>query len=307
MEERFYLLTQKVFKKDPSEVTAEEVEAIAAQYPYFAPVHFIQLLQQSEGSDAYRQQYQKAILYYPDPSFFEQFLHEADDAGWNPSEVFQQEDESRFSEIALTPEPIQETYDEPIATEEEATTVADLPAIPEKADPEIEVPERVDETVPHEETKVEETIAPTENLVQETPIPAPPPPPTETSAAELTFEPYHTVDYFASQGIKITADSISQDKFGKQVKSFTDWLKTMKRLPLSELGKDITPTTEKKVENLAEHSVADADVVTESMAQVWEKQGNISKATEVYHKLSLQNPSKRAYFAAKIDKLTGEN
>jgi hypothetical protein len=39
------------------------------------------------------------------------------------------------------------------------------------------------------------------------------------------------------------------------------------------------------------------------MAEVWERQGNREKAMEVYNKLSLLNPSKRAYFAAKIDSL----
>jgi hypothetical protein len=57
------------------------------------------------------------------------------------------------------------------------------------------------------------------------------------------------------------------------------------------------------VENLATHSVDDTDVVTEAMAEVWLKQGNIEKAIETYNKLSLLNPAKRAFFAAKIDNL----
>jgi hypothetical protein len=44
-------------------------------------------------------------------------------------------------------------------------------------------------------------------------------------------------------------------------------------------------------------------VFTEAMAEVWIKQGNVSKAIEVYNKLCLQNPSKSTYFAAKIDHL----
>jgi hypothetical protein len=44
-------------------------------------------------------------------------------------------------------------------------------------------------------------------------------------------------------------------------------------------------------------------IVTESMAQVWVHQGKILKAIEVYNKLSLQHPEKRAYFAAKIEQL----
>lgn len=120
---------------------------------------------------------------------------------------------------------------------------------------------------------------------------------------EMVFEPYHTVDYFASQGIKISSETIAEDKFGKQVKSFTDWLKTMKKLPLAGSATGVVSAVEKGVENLAEHSVEDAEVITESMAEVWRQQGNTEKAIELYTKLSLQNPSKSAYFAAKISNI----
>jgi hypothetical protein len=39
------------------------------------------------------------------------------------------------------------------------------------------------------------------------------------------------------------------------------------------------------------------------MAEVWSKQGNTQKAIEVLTKLSLLNPSKKAYFATKIENL----
>jgi hypothetical protein len=42
------------------------------------------------------------------------------------------------------------------------------------------------------------------------------------------------------------------------------------------------------------------EVVTETMADVWIKQGEIEKAIDIYNKLSLLNPSKSDYFAAKI-------
>ncbi|MDB5252371.1 MAG: hypothetical protein JWP27_1540 [Flaviaesturariibacter sp.] len=137
---------------------------------------------------------------------------------------------------------------------------------------------------------------------------AAPLPPIEHAApadTELTFEPFHTVDYFASQGIKLSAEVAPGDTFGKQVKSFTDWLKTMKRLPATAAAKPIDTVAEKKVENMADHSVQEAEIVTESMAEVWLKQGNRQKAVEVYRKLSLLNPSKRAYFADKIQNLNG--
>lgn len=121
----------------------------------------------------------------------------------------------------------------------------------------------------------------------------------------LAFEPFHTVDYFASQGIKISADELPKDRLGKQMRSFTEWLKMMKRLPATEMAKTPESTAEKTVESLASHSVEESDVVTEAMAEVWAKQGNRAKAMETYNKLSLLNPSKKAYFAAKIENLKG--
>jgi hypothetical protein len=124
--------------------------------------------------------------------------------------------------------------------------------------------------------------------------------PTET---ELTFEPYHTVDYFASQGIKFVPEEKPADRFGQQLKSFTEWLKTMKRLPHLEISKTGDTTAEEKIQRLADHSITEGDVVTESMAEVWIKQGNKEKAIEIYTKLSLLNPDKSAYFASLIDQL----
>jgi hypothetical protein len=129
--------------------------------------------------------------------------------------------------------------------------------------------------------------------------------PTVNADAAPLFEPFHTVDYFASQGIKITADELPKDKLGKQLRSFTEWLKIMKRLPATEIGKAPQTVAEKTVENLASHSVEGSDVITEAMAEVWTKQGNREKAIETYNKLSLLNPSKKAYFAAKIENLKG--
>jgi hypothetical protein len=122
-------------------------------------------------------------------------------------------------------------------------------------------------------------------------------------AESLTFEPYHTIDYFASQGIKLAAADLSKDKFGQQLKSFTEWLKSMKRLPAAESAPVPDISAQQIVVKAAEHSIEEREVLTEAMAEVWIKQGNLDKAREVYYKLSLQNPTKSSYFAAKIDEL----
>ncbi len=125
----------------------------------------------------------------------------------------------------------------------------------------------------------------------------------EPTDTQLTFEPYHTVDYFASQGIKFVPEEKPADRFGQQLKSFTEWLKTMKRLPETEKAKIPDVALEEKVQELADHSISEGDVVTETMAEVWLKQGNKEKAIETYNKLSLLNPSKSAYFASLVEQL----
>jgi hypothetical protein len=119
---------------------------------------------------------------------------------------------------------------------------------------------------------------------------------------EPLFEPLHTVDYFASQGIKVTEEAMTTDKLGKQLKSFTEWLKTMKKIPTERMPLP-DATTEKKIQTIAEGSNVTEDVITEAMAEVFIKQGKPEKAIEIYEKLSLLNTSKSAYFAAKIDSL----
>ena len=124
--------------------------------------------------------------------------------------------------------------------------------------------------------------------------------PTET---ELKFEPYHTIDYFASQGIKYIPEEKPVDRFGQQLKSFTEWLKILKRLPQTEIAKISNNSSEEKIQQLADHSISEDEVVTETMAEVWLKQGNKEKAIEIYNKLSLLNPDKSAYFASLAEQL----
>lgn len=124
----------------------------------------------------------------------------------------------------------------------------------------------------------------------------------DTPGEAMIFEPLYTTDYFASQGIKLSDEIKEDDKLGKQLKSFTDWLKTMKKvhdqgLPSGNEQLDLA------VQNIAEKSNKEADIITESMAEVYISQGKLSRAKEIYQKLSLFNPSESAYFAAKIELL----
>ena len=121
-----------------------------------------------------------------------------------------------------------------------------------------------------------------------------------TTEDTISFEPLHTSDYFASVGIKFNEEVKPGDKLGKQLKSFTDWLKTMKKIHNDQLP----PQSEQSViviQQMAEKSNTENEVLTETMADILLQQGKRTKAIEVYKKLSLLNPSKSVYFATKID------
>jgi hypothetical protein len=115
----------------------------------------------------------------------------------------------------------------------------------------------------------------------------------------IPIEPLYTIDYFASQGIQLT-DEEKQDPLGKKLKSFTEWLKVMKKVHPEKTKVAMDDKTEVSIKEVAEHSNDRAEVVTEAMAEVYLKQGLKHKALEVYQKLSLLNPALSATFAAKI-------
>ena len=118
----------------------------------------------------------------------------------------------------------------------------------------------------------------------------------------VLFQPLYTTDYFASQGIKLSDEVLPTDKLGVQLKSFTEWLKTMKKVHPERMTQPDQHVDE-KIQTLAERSNHEQEVVTEAMAEVLIQQGLKQKAIEVYEKLSLLSPAKSVYFAAKIEQL----
>jgi hypothetical protein len=123
--------------------------------------------------------------------------------------------------------------------------------------------------------------------------------------AALEIEPYHTVDYFASQGIKLGENAIAKDKLSVQLKSFTEWLKSMKKVDTK-----LSPEEDKVIDNqhievveLAEDSLVKSEILTENMVDVLVKQGKTNEAISLLEKLSLQDQAKSSYFATRIEQL----
>jgi hypothetical protein len=306
MTNRFDALTQQLFQKSIADCSVEELENLANDYPYFAPAQYILLAKLKDAdNNGYQAQLQKAILYYHDPIVFDHFLNKEDyDVDFTSLDVPKTLPAENRIEVLPEQEIQKDTREENLSEIQEPELSNEIQTEPsdeikEEGEIIIESPP-VEELLPEEiKNEAASNAAITERIEIIPPITAE----TNQTGTGLVFEPYHTVDYFASQGIKLSQEEVSKDKFGKQLKSFTEWLKTMKRLPAAEQVKSLEPGSEQKIENLAAHSVEGEEVYTETMAEVWERQGNREKAMEVYNKLSLLNPSKRAYFAAKIDSL----
>lgn len=113
-------------------------------------------------------------------------------------------------------------------------------------------------------------------------------------------------DYFAAQGIELDLSKLPQDKFTQQLRSFTAWLKVIKNKDGIDQGDQIAvlaPDQEQIIAQIAEKANIPADILTESMAEIWEKQGNLKKAIATYEKLSFIFPEKSVYFASRIEHL----
>jgi hypothetical protein len=329
-------LVQSLFKKNSlQECSRWELEILADKYPYFGIAQLLVSGKLKEENIAdYEKQVQKTSLYFTNPLWLDYVLNKKQP----PSVIDFPETTDHAQQIV--PETSGDGNNEIIELPT-STEVQSAPAVPESLQTIEPISEEIDEvhqTEPSGEVDVpivndepvqastdEAPVLETESAQTETKEDIPvADSPADSNAedkkpqfslapldqeslmninAPLTFEPYHTVDYFASQGIKLSLDEKPKDRFGQQLKSFTQWLKTIKNTAPSDVAKELGQGTEQKVVTLAEHSLEDREIVTEAMAEVWLKQGKKEKAIAVYNKLSLQNPAKSAYFASLIEQL----
>ena len=75
------------------------------------------------------------------------------------------------------------------------------------------------------------------------------------------------------------------------------------RIEPPETPNSETETESAEIETVIKRSAtSDFKIVTETMAQIYLKQGNKDKALQIYHQLLADNPTKSVYFAELIEK-----
>ena len=302
MESNVNIIAKSLFAKNSfDEVTEEQLLDYTHAYPYTGIGHFLLAKRKKDNGEPYQAAAAKASLYFNNPLWLHYLLEsypediEVPEVGKVP-EVPEEESVMHseklvveLGEVEKVAEPVSENNEAVVASHEnESVELHDQIPVKEAAI----IPVSTDETsIP---------AVPTDSSVPAVHSVAP-------SLEEPLFEPYHTIDYFASQGIKLRLEDLEKDKFGKQLRSFTDWLRTMKKItpvvagsPVAEPQQD---PSEAEIQKVAAESVEASDVETEAMAEVWVKQGKKARAAAIYRKLSLLNPAKSHYFAAKIDQL----
>lgn len=273
-------------------VPVDQLESLIKSYPYFSPAHVLYSakLKEMGKTDAYEQSVSKSLLHITNPLWM-QYLVEIDIA---PVPVGMPEtpvtDKQAHKQIAIP------TMDD-VRDIIRSIDPRKIPDNPPDVDDTEEVALDEAETLPLPDTKLSGLLS--EQLADfKKPLEA-------GDKLEIETERLHTIDYFASQGIRVDLNKMPQDKLTSQLRKFTDWLKQMKHVnqQTSDLGTG--SVLEQAVALIAENSNESREVVTETMAEVLEKQGQTEKAIQLYIKLSFINPEKSAYFAAKIQHLKG--
>ena len=313
-------ILQHIFNKSSlQQVEAGALEALSREYPYFAAAQYFYTQGLQMGNQPlYADQYQKTLLYFNNPLWLKYQLDQSQTTKHDPGARSFTPEVATLEFTTGLPGSSPDLIEDVVLHQEKDYLNPEEGQIHSKgfdnidralAQTSSEISALV-HPVPHQTQAAENPLQPlneTNGKVQtDVSLQG-----TEADATEdhglppgdLPLQAYHTVDYFASQGIKLSQEALSNDKLGKQMKSFTEWLKTMRRLPEPVVEEVLEKIDDSDVAKYAAHSLEEKEIVTEAMAEVLGKQGKTARAIEIYQKLSLLNLHKSAYFAAKIEGL----
>ena len=115
------------------------------------------------------------------------------------------------------------------------------------------------------------------------------------------------------QNLTMSAKKNKDEKEGQSPEEtrFTDWLEGLKKSSKSDNKSSETAKKKKKKKKKKakkdkakkKHELEQAEIISETLAELMAKQGYTEKAIEMYNRLSLLFPEKNSYFASKIEDL----
>ncbi len=312
----------------PHSVSQQDMAAmdeLKKRYPYFVPAHYVQAADKNSRKAFDPAMMSNMQLYMGNWLLFCQYLQSsqqyAQDAKPADNERVEIIDTIIEIEEPVTelPEPEHDFFSENIFVEK------DLAEIEEKI-----VREELKEELA-EEARLENFSSEDVNFDQDN---------ITTDTGDRLILPIYTEDYFLHQGIEVSneipddmqeaaATGEEDDRSLMVMMSFSEWLlhfktrtqkereeredqKALKTMWQKEkLAAALEEENEEIPENVFEMAVnsitREEGLVSEALADVYEKQGKHDKAIDMYRKLSLRNPQKNAYFARKIEKILKES
>ena len=302
---------EQVEQPEPTEEVAEEAPAIMfAPDPFVAPDPSVE----TDQEEAIEHEIAAKIKQEPLPEPTEPMVKVSDEF----LQLIREEPSLVDEPLEVASKPVFEGADEP-------------QPIPNDASDENEIEE---EATLHAITEVAEPVVVALHVV--TPTDGAKTDEVTDATAEALISPIYTQDYFLQQGEKISEEIPGEiedlkddiDKSLMVMMSFSEWLlhfksttrkqeeekkdqralKTMwQKEKLAAALEEENEEIPENVFEMAVNSIAKEDgLASESLAEIYIKQGKYDKAMEMYRKLSLRNPQKNAYFARKIEEVLKE-
>lgn len=159
---------------------------------------------------------------------------------------------------------------------------------------------------PEESVNAEKSIDPIEDIIDLS----------EVNQLDQTSVKQEILEQNTVMAAKNKDDKLSDED--PQVAHFTEWLEGLKKSKKSDDDNNQTPVDEKKkkkkkkkkdrkkdkkLKAKRKQKLEQAEIISETLAELMAKQGYTEKAIEMYNRLSLLFPEKNSYFARKIEDL----
>jgi len=296
------LLNKENFNQTLTRFSTSELENLVEKFPYFQQAHLLLAKKyQQQSNPKFDQQLQLAALYTPDRELLYSIFNEKNVAtSFETPVAFREElkQEITIKEEATVTEPVLEIAEE--RKEEEKVELAPQIAEEEKPVEEIAVAEQETEPIMILEEVAEET------------------------KAEFSVSESHTFDEwlhafsktetpkleFAQEEIPVETEKQDEEleklyltnipvNLQELVEEETNYSKGLDKFIEEQIQKHKAPTVRMPV---YENELA-PELITETMAKVYEMQKKYTKAIRCYEILGLKYPKKNDFFAARINYL----